>query len=134
MTSYKPMSKGACDRIEPQECPTHGHSHPLHGAVCYDHGHLFAPVRHAAVSRNARYLEKPSSPHLVLACVHASPVSGTENPGRTRPMDASPDHGLALSPSAQGELLRCPYPGGLVGSGSLQHLAAAQQRGPVSRG
>src|SRR5712692_642212 len=58
MTPYKSMSKRGCDRIGPQECPTPGHLHPLHGAVCYDHGHLFAPVCHDPVSRDARYLEK----------------------------------------------------------------------------
>src|SRR2546428_13776412 len=92
MTPYKSMSKGTWDRIGPQECPTHGHSHPLHGAVCYDHGHLFAPFGHAPVSRDARHLEKPSSPHPVLAGVHASPVPRAENLGRTRPLDASPGH------------------------------------------
>jgi hypothetical protein len=88
MTPYKSMSKRGCDRIGPQQCPTHGHPHPLHSAVCYDHGHLFAPFCHDPVSRDARHLEKPSSPHPVLAGVHASPLSRAENLGRTRPLDA----------------------------------------------
>src|SRR5882724_11860504 len=54
MTPYKSMSKRGCDRIGPQACPTHGHSHPLHSVVCDDHGHLFAPVCHHPVSRDAR--------------------------------------------------------------------------------
>src|SRR5574341_148306 len=134
MTPYKSMSKRGCDRIGPQQCPTHGHSHPLHSVVCYDHDHLFAPFCHDPVSRDARHLEKPSSPHPVLAGVHASPVSRAENLGRTRPLDASPGHGLALSPSAQGELLECPCAGGVVGPGSPQHLATAQGWHPLSRG
>src|SRR3989442_7332628 len=32
MTPYKSMSKGTLDRTGPQQYPTHGHSHPLHGA------------------------------------------------------------------------------------------------------
>src|SRR5207253_7833566 len=84
MTPYKSMSKRGCDRIGPQACPTHGHSHPLHSVVCDDHGHLFAPVCHHPVSRDARYLEKPASPHPVLAGVYASPVPRAENLGRTR--------------------------------------------------
>src|SRR5262245_46625153 len=30
MTPYKSMSKRGCDRRGPRECPTYGHSHPLH--------------------------------------------------------------------------------------------------------
>src|SRR5438445_8674418 len=126
MTPYKSMSKRGCARIGPQACPTHGHSHPLHSVVCDDHGHLFAPVCHHPVSRDARYLEKPASPHPVLAGVYASPVPRAENLGRTRPLDTSPDHGLALSSSAQGELLEYPCAGGMVGPGGPEHLATAQ--------
>ena len=57
----------------------HGHFHPLQGAVCYDHGHLFAPVCHAPVSWDSRRLEKPSSPPPLLVGLHASPLSRAED-------------------------------------------------------
>src|SRR5947208_3915700 len=112
------MSTGACARIGPQECLTSGPFHPLHGMACYGRGHLLAPVCHHTISRDARYLEKPPSPHPVLAGLHASPVPRAENLGRTRPLDASPGQGVALSPSAEGQLLACPSAGGMVGPGS----------------
>src|SRR5262245_49950967 len=65
LTPYKSILKEACDRIGPQECPTHGRLHPLPGAVYYDHSHLLAPVRHGPVPWDARHLEKPASPHLM---------------------------------------------------------------------
>src|SRR2546425_4915577 len=134
MTPYKSMSKGTCERIGPQECPTHGHSHPLHGAVCSDHGHLFAPFCHDPVSRNARHLEKPSSPPPLLAGLHASPLPRAENLRRACPLDTGLDHGLALAPRPQGGLLEYPSADSVVGPGSLQHLATAQGRNTVSWG
>src|SRR5437867_6329987 len=74
VTPCKSMSTGACARIGSQECLTSGPFHPLHGIACYGHGHLLAPVCHHTISRDARYLEKPPSPHPVLAGLHASPV------------------------------------------------------------
>src|SRR5262245_27056446 len=127
------MWKRACDRIGPQECPTPGHLHPLPKAVGYDPGHLFAPFCHDLVSRHARHLEKPTSLHPVLAGLHASPVPRAENLGRTRSLDTSPSHGVALSPCAQGDLLGRPSADGVVGGGSLADLAPAQGWDAFSR-
>src|SRR5215467_11353233 len=88
---------------------------PFAQAGCHDPGHLFAPFCHDLVSRHARPLEKPASLHPVLAGLHASPVPRAENPGRTGPLDASPSHGVALSPYAQGDLLGRPSADGVVG-------------------
>src|SRR5215468_1863595 len=123
MTPYKSMSKWVCDRIEAQEHLTHGHFPPLQSMVCDDCHHLRAPLCHDPVSRDARHLEKPSSPHPVLAGLHASPLPRAENLGRACPLDAGLDHGLALAPRAEGGLLEYPSAGGVVGAGSLQHLA-----------
>src|SRR5215218_9217543 len=101
MTPCKSMSTGACARIEPQESLTSSHLHPLYGIACYGRSHLLAPVCHHPVSRDARYLAKPASPHPVLAGFHASPVPRAENLGRACPLDSGLDHGLALSPLAQ---------------------------------
>src|SRR5215831_4648290 len=134
LTSYKSMLKGACDRIGPQECPTHSRLHPLPSAVYYDHSHLLAPVRHGPVSWDARHLEKPASPHPMLAGVHASPLSRAENPGRAGPLDTGLDHGLALSPRAQGHLLEYPSAGDMVGRRSPAYLTPTQGRDALSRG
>jgi transposase len=65
----------------------------------------------AARFRMWSLLEKPASPHAVLACVHASPFPRAENLGRTRPLDAAPSHSLALPPAAEGEPpLACTHP------------------------
>jgi hypothetical protein len=119
MTPYKLVSKGACERIGPQECPTPGHSPPLHGAVYYAHGHLVAPFCHAPVSWDARHLEKPSSPHAVLASLPASSLPRAENLGRTRPLDAGLPPRLAVPPRAESERLACPCPRGADGALSL---------------
>src|SRR5215217_763484 len=102
--------------MTPQTQRISGAPHSLHGAACYAHHHLCAPVRHGPVSRDARHVEKPASPPPVLAGLHASPVPRTENLGRTRPLDASPGHSVALSPSA----------GGMGGPGSPRDLATPQ--------
>src|SRR5215831_4654472 len=120
--------------MTPQARWISGAPHSFHGAVCYDHGHLFAPICHDPVSRDAGYLEESSSPHLVLAGVHTSPIPKTENLGRTRPLDTSPGHGVALSPSAQGCLLGYPTTGGVMGPGSAEHLATASGWYRLSRG
>src|SRR2546425_161540 len=130
----KLTSSSACERIGPQECPTHGHSHPLHGAVCSDHGHLFAPFCHDPVSRDARHLEKPSSPHPVLAGLHASPLPRAENLGRTLPLDPGGHHRVAFPPLGEGELLACASAAGVVGPRSAQHLAAVRAWGHPSCG
>ena len=109
MTPYKSMSKWVCDRIEAQEPHTHGYFPPLQSMVCDDCHHLRAPLCHDPVSRDARHLEKPSSPHPVLAGLPASPLPRAENLGRTCPLDSGLDHGLALAPRAEGGLLE--YPG-----------------------
>src|SRR2546425_11191553 len=105
MTPYKSMSKGMCDRIGSQECLTYGHLHPLPGMACYGRGHLLAPFCHHPVSRDARHLEKPPSPHTVLADFHASPLPRAENLGRACPLDPNPGDRLALSSRAEGGLL-----------------------------
>src|SRR5207248_3824419 len=70
----------------------------------------------------------------LLAHRHASPFPRAENIGRACPLDAGLDHGLALSSPAQGGLLEYPSAGGVVGAGSLQHLAPTQGRDALSRG
>ena len=122
MTSYKSKPKDAYARIGTQERLTHRYSHPLQGMVCYDCGHLFAPVRHDPFSWYAWRLATSSPSCTLLAYCHASPVSRAENPGRTRPLDAGFDHGVALSPRAQGRLLGCPCAGRVVGRRSAATL------------
>src|SRR4029450_456991 len=134
MTPHKSMSKWVCDRIGAQEHLTHGHFPSLQSMVCYDCRHLRAPLCHNPVSRDAGHLEKPSSPPPVLARLHASPVPRAENLGRACPLDAGLAHGLALAPRAEGGLLEYPSAGGVVGAGSLQHLATAQGRNALARG
>src|ERR1041384_441444 len=109
-----------------QECLLLCHLPLLYGVVCYGYGYLFAPVRHPPGSWYARHLEKPSSPHLVLAGLHAGPLPRAQNFGRTGSLDFCPGHRVALSPLAQGELLACASTGGVVGPGSAQYLAAAR--------
>src|SRR5688572_32006999 len=70
----------------------------LYRLARYDQGHVLAPVRYSVVSRYARHVEKPSPSHVVLAGRHASPLSRSQNAGRTGPMDTSSGHGMALSP------------------------------------
>src|SRR5215471_6125815 len=81
-----------CDRMPSQTQWISGAPHSCYGAASYGHGYLFAPVRHAAVSRHARYVERSSPSHLVLAQRHAGPVSRAENLGRTGSLDAGLDH------------------------------------------
>src|SRR5215467_3308068 len=69
-----------------------------------------------------------------LRCDQPGPLPRAENLGRTRPLDASPGHGVALAPSAEGQLLACPSVGGMVGPGSPRDLAAPQGWHPLSRG
>src|SRR5215470_20232046 len=134
MTPYKSMSKWVCDRIGTQEHLTHGHFPPLQSMVCYDCRHLRAPLCHDPVSRDAWHLEKPSSPHPVLAGLHASPLPRAENLGRACPLDPSPGDRLALSSRAEGGLLGYPFAGGMGGPGSPEHLAPTQGWHRVSRG
>src|SRR5215831_11943687 len=94
-------------------CVTACLPHLFPGAACYGHGHLFAPVRHAPVSRYARYVERSSSSHPVLVGFRASAVPRAENLGRAGPLDAGLDHRLALSPRAQRGLLEYPSAGGV---------------------
>src|SRR5215470_19205147 len=134
ITPSKSGQKGQCGIMTTQKCRIPGYPHSLHGAAGYGHSHLFAPVCHDPVSRDAWHLEKPSSPPPLLAGLHASPVPRAENLGRACPLDSGLDHGLALSPRAQGGLLEYPSAGGVVGAGSLQHPAPAQGRHTVSWG
>src|SRR6266566_7341006 len=134
MTPYKSMLKWVCDRMGAQAHRTHGDFPPLQSMVCYDCRHLLALLCHDPVSRNARHLEKPSSPPPLLACLHASPLPRAENLRRACPLDTGLDHGLALAPRPQGGLLAYPSADSVVGPGSLQHLATAQGRDALSRG
>ena len=102
MTPYKSMLIGACARIGPQECLTYSHLHPLHGMSCYGRGHLLAPFCYSPVSHYARHLEKPPSPHPVLARLHASSIPRAENLGRTRSLDPGGHHGVAFPPLVEG--------------------------------
>src|SRR4029450_10959636 len=134
MTPYKSMSKWVCDRMGAQAHRTHGDFPPLQSMVGYDCRHLLALLCHDPVSRNARPLEKPSSPPPLLAALHASPLPRAENLGRACPLAAGLDHGLALAPRPQGGLLEYPSADSVVGPGSLPPLATAQGRHPVSWG
>src|SRR5215471_7245354 len=104
-----------CDSIAPQLQGMSGTSHSVHGAARYGHSDLSASVRHTAVSRYARPVERASPSHPVLAHRHASPVSGAENLGRTGSLDAGLDYRLALPPRAQSRVLGGPCAGGMVG-------------------
>ena len=66
-----------------QECLRPCPPHPLHGAACYGHGHLFALVRHDPVPRDARHVEKSPPPCTLLARCHAGPFPRADNLGRT---------------------------------------------------
>ena len=79
MTPYKSMLKWVCDRMGAQAPRTPGDFPPLQSMVCYDCRHLLALLCHDPVSRNARHLEKPSSPPPLLAGLHASPLPRAEN-------------------------------------------------------
>src|SRR4029453_1998225 len=134
MTPYKSRPKWGYDRIEVQERFTPSHSHLLQSMVGYDCSHLFASVHQHLVSRYARRLV-PSSPSCALwADCHASAVPRAENVGRTRPLDASLHHRLALAPRAQGRLLGGASGGRMVGRGSVADLATTQGRDTASGG
>src|SRR5688500_14562255 len=102
--------------------------------IGYDPGHVLAPVRYALVSWYARHVERPPSPHPVLAGRHAGPVSGSENLGGAGSLDAVSDHRVALPSLVGCRLLGCSYAGGVVGPGSAQHLATAPRWHPLSGG
>src|SRR5215475_5637030 len=103
-----------CDSMAPQIRRMSSVSHFVHGAASYGHSYLLAPVRHTAVSRYARPVERASPSHPVLAHRHAGPVSGAENLGRTGSLDAGLDYRLALPPRAQSRVLGGPCAGGMV--------------------
>src|SRR5262245_59333915 len=108
-----------------QEGRTPCHLHSCHGTAGYDHSHLFAPVRHPPLSRDAWHLEKSPPPYAVLARGDASPLPWAEDRGRTYPLDPSACHSLALASSAQSRLLGCPSAGHVVCRGSPADLATA---------
>src|SRR5262245_5689506 len=58
-----------------------GYPHSLHGAAGSGQSQLFAPFCHDPVSWDAWHRDKPSSPHLLLAGLHASPVPSVANLG-----------------------------------------------------
>jgi hypothetical protein len=75
--------------------------------------------------QNQVALEKPSPSHAVLAHCHASSLPRAQNLGRTRPMDADRDDGLAVASLAQDQLLEHAYAGDMVGARNPEYLAAA---------
>ena len=125
MTPYKSMSKGACDRIGPQQCPTYGHLTPF-------------------ARRGLLWSRSPMCPFLSRSCFAGCPASGKAviasscvgwssckpfiqggKPWKNSPAGPRPITVVAFSPPAEGELLECPSAGGMVGPGSPQHLAAS---------
>src|SRR5262245_7217788 len=59
---------------------------------------------------------------------------GRKTFGGVGPLDAGLAYGLALALHTSGDLLEGPSAGGVVGAGSLLHLAIGQGRNAVSRG
>src|SRR5438046_3122909 len=102
--------------------------------VCYDCGHLFAPVRHAPFSWDARRLETSSPACPLLAYRYASSLPWTENVGRAGTLDARLDHRLAGSVGAPGRLFGYPCPGSVVGRRSPADFATVQGWHALSRG
>ena len=106
----------------------------FHGAAGYSQGHLLASFCYPPVSQHARYVEITSPFRALLAHRHTRALPRTENFERACPLDTEFDHGVALSPRAQGDLLVCTSVGRVVGAGSLHHLATAQGWNALSRG
>src|SRR5262245_34403395 len=84
------------------------------------------------VSRPTHRVAWSPSPHFLLAGLHASGAPRATHLGRNGPVDARHDHGVALWTLAQSRLLERASARQLVGTGSLDHLAAAYQWRAVS--
>jgi hypothetical protein len=73
-------------------------------------------------------MEKPPSPHALLAHLHASPLSRTQNLAGDDEMDARDDHRLALCSASQSYLLERPSARQLDGPRPSCHPATAKHR------
>src|SRR5215831_9442527 len=93
-----PVAVRQCGSMPSQTQRNSGAPPSCYGAASYGHSYLLAPVRHPAVSRQARHVEKSSPAPPVVAHRDASPGSGAEDLGGTGPLDTSLDHRLALAP------------------------------------
>src|SRR5215471_1831075 len=102
------------------------------GAAHADGLHLSAWLCDLGVSRHAHRVARSSSPHLLLAGVHASRGPGATYLGRDSPVDASDHHSVALWPPAQSSLWERASARPLVGAGPVSHLVPASQWPPVS--
>src|SRR5215471_12148272 len=89
------------------------------GSAHADRLHLSAWLCDPGVSRHAHRVARSSSPHLLLASIHASRASGATYVGRDGPVDPSDHHRVALRPLTQSRLLERPSARQLVGAGSL---------------
>src|SRR5215813_7578546 len=120
-----PVAVRQCGSMPSQTQRNSGAPPSCYGAASYGHSYLLAPVRHPAVSRQARHVEKSSPAPPVVAHRDASPGSGAEDLGGTGPLDTSLDHRLALAPRAQSGVLGYPGAGRVVGRGSAADLATS---------
>ena len=112
-----------CDSMASHNCRSRCLSSFFESAPYDDHRDLFARFRDIPVSWYAWGLEESPPPASVLAYCDASPLSRAQNVGRIRPLDTSGGDIVALATLAQGDLLGCPWAGGMVGAPSSQHLA-----------
>ena len=87
-----PVAVRQCGSMPSQTQRNSGAPPSGYGAASYGHSSLLAPVRHPAVSRQARHVEKSSPAPPVVAHRDASPGSGAEDLGGTGPLDTSLDH------------------------------------------
>src|SRR5215813_6390183 len=102
------------------------------GATHADGLHLSAWLCDPGVSWHAHRVARSSSPHLLLAGVHASRAPGATYVGRDGSVDPSDHHCVALRPPAQSRLLERASARPLVGAGPVGHLATTSQWGAVS--
>src|ERR1041384_2212672 len=97
------------------------------GAAHADGLYLSAWLCDPGVSRHAHRVARSSSPHLLLAGVHASRAPWATYVGRDGPVDPSDHHRMALWTPTQSDLLERTSHRELVGAGSLGHLATTTQ-------
>src|SRR6266699_6804809 len=102
------------------------------GSAYADRLYLSAGLCDHGLSRHAHGVARSPSSHILLAHLHASRLSRTQDLGRDGPVDASHHHGVALWTPAQSRLLERASPRELVGAGSRGHLASTGERHPVS--
>src|SRR5215471_2025218 len=95
-----------------RECLMPCHLHSLCGAVYYGFYIYLIQFIKGLFLHDGRYVEKLSSPHPVLARVHASAVSRMENLGRTARWTPATINCVAVLPLVAGELLKWLWPCG----------------------